>query len=505
MNIKNCNSKTIFFFISIFYAAANIIWWKLNTPVFPYDSSALHFNDIFESGWLFFNAPLITWIIKIMFYVFGKEYFDLIVIFVNYIFFLIALYYIYKLGVVLKDKETGIISIILFALVPAIYGMSRQYGGLEYHLITAITFNIYCLIRTNHFTNRKWSLIYGISIGLGMLIKDEFLAYFFIPFAYIIFCSFFENINKNKTANILLSVISACLTAGFHYFRQPIIQKVLTDFCKNPVETIFSFDNMRAMTTGLWENLLSPPIFIIFLAGLIWYLFKYKGSYKYLMLLWIFFPWLAIILMPHYKLPEYGAGFIPAMVLIASLYLSSIKQKYIKKTLISLLIVICSLQYLYFSYAADSSLFNLKYTYKNHTVKYFDLAYRNIIYKPSLGVQFKHLTNYLNTRYPNKSFYLLDRYSGDNQMLYTLFCLNDIPCVYNLDYFSGKIPDMVISIYKKSPHNVLLENYIPEDKFLYENVLIIQEDVNKNFQIIEDITNVYFFKVVILERINKDS
>ena len=44
-----------------------------------------------------------------------------------------------------------------------------------------------------------------------------------------------------------------------------------------------------------------------------------------------------------------------------------------------------------------------------------------------------------------------------------------------------------------------------EDKFLYENVLIIQEDVNKNFQIIEDITNVYFFKVVILERINKDS
>jgi hypothetical protein len=109
MNIKNCNSRTIFFFISIFYAAANIIWWKLNTPVFPYDSSALHFNDIFESGWLFFNAPLITWIIKIMFYVFGKEYFDLIVIFVNYIFFLIALYYIYKLGVVLKDKETGII------------------------------------------------------------------------------------------------------------------------------------------------------------------------------------------------------------------------------------------------------------------------------------------------------------------------------------------------------------------------------------------------------------
>ncbi|MDD5102300.1 MAG: glycosyltransferase family 39 protein, partial [Endomicrobiaceae bacterium] len=155
--LKISNTKIIFIVIAIWYAVGNFIWWQINTPIIPYDIAARHFLDIFTEGYLFYNAPLLTYIMRFMFYIFGKEYFDLIIIFINYIFFLIPLYFIYKIGTELKDKETGNIAMILFAMVPAIYGMSRQYGHQDYHIIAAIAFNIYCLIKTDHFKNLKWS------------------------------------------------------------------------------------------------------------------------------------------------------------------------------------------------------------------------------------------------------------------------------------------------------------------------------------------------------------
>ena len=121
------SSLIIFFIISIWYLIGNIIWWKINTPIIPQGICALHFFDAFQNSWLYsLNAPLITWIIKGIFYVFGKEYFDLQIIILNYFFFLIALCFMYKIGLELKDKETGNIAMILFALTPAVYGLSRQ-------------------------------------------------------------------------------------------------------------------------------------------------------------------------------------------------------------------------------------------------------------------------------------------------------------------------------------------------------------------------------------------
>jgi 4-amino-4-deoxy-L-arabinose transferase-like glycosyltransferase len=338
----------VFFAIAVIYAIGNFIWWQMNTPIIPMHISALHFLDILREGWLFRNAPLLTWIMRGMFYIFGKEYYDLIVIFVNYIFFLIPLYFIYKIGVELKDKETGNIAMILFALVPAIYGMSRQYGHKDYHIIAGITFNIYCLIKTDYFKNRKWAIWYGISVGLGLMIKDSFLAYFFIPFAYIVIVGLKEKTDKTKIINILTAIALGCLIAGWHYFKIDIIKKIWYEPVTETVP-VFIFDSLRVMTIGLWEDLLSPPIFIIFIIGLIFFIWKYRGKYKYIILLWFFVPWSIIMLMPHHKLPEYGVGFIPAIILISVIWISNMKYKYIKKIIFLLLIVVGILQYVNFS------------------------------------------------------------------------------------------------------------------------------------------------------------
>lgn len=53
-NIKILNEQfVIFIAIAVFYALGNFIWWLINTPIIPTGYSALHFNDIFNSGFYF--------------------------------------------------------------------------------------------------------------------------------------------------------------------------------------------------------------------------------------------------------------------------------------------------------------------------------------------------------------------------------------------------------------------------------------------------------------------
>ncbi|MBR3628444.1 MAG: glycosyltransferase family 39 protein [Elusimicrobia bacterium] len=358
MKIFQKNSPfLIFIIIAVLYCIGNFIWWYFNTPIFPNDDSAVHFNDIFRTGYFYYNAPLITWIMKAMFFVFGTQYFDLQIIFVNYIFFLIALYFIYKIGLELKDKETGNIAMVLFALTPAIYQLSRQYGHQEYHVMIAMIPNIYCLIKLNNFKNTKWSILYGLTVGLGLLVKDEFLPYFFTPWLYVVIRSLIEKTEKKNTINILLTILIGALISGCHYFRTEIINKVLYDSTADSV-SVFSFDSLRVTTTGLSEYLLSPPIFILFIAGLIWFIYKYKNRNKWIILLWFVVPWMMITFMPHYKLPEYCLGFVPAIILISSVFITNITNiKNIKKSLVLFIIIIYSFQYIYFVYSKNDFIF----------------------------------------------------------------------------------------------------------------------------------------------------
>ena len=128
-------SKILFFIISLFYAITNYIYWILNTPIIPYNVDALHFMDVFRQNILYYNAPLIPTIIKSSFYWLSPKYFDLIIIFVNYIFFLAGLYCIYQIGKLISSIKTGQISMILFSLTPAVYSLSRFYGRQDYHVM----------------------------------------------------------------------------------------------------------------------------------------------------------------------------------------------------------------------------------------------------------------------------------------------------------------------------------------------------------------------------------
>ena len=444
---KKITDKTfiIFTVISFIYAIGNFVWWQLNTPVIPSNISAVHFFDIFNSGWLFNNAPLLTYIMRFMFSVFGKEHYDLIIIFVNYIFFLIPLYFIYEIGKELKDKETGNMAMILFALSPAVYGLSRQYGHQDYHIMAAITFNIYCLIKSDYFRDRKWSVIYGASVGLGLMVKDSFTAYFFVPFAYAVFVSLKVESDAVKFKNIATAVIIGSLIACCHYFRPVIIDKIIREPVIRQV-SVFSFENLRVMTIGLWEELLSLPVFIVFIVGLVYFIRKYFSKNKNLILLWFTVPWLIIMFMPHSKISEYGAGLIPATALIGAVFINSFKNKLYKK-IIAVFIIISGV-FLYFDFSYRTAHF-LNFNIIGRDIKYFNG--RLMCYDKKDSEFASKTVQYLNQFYKNNSL-----------------CIEDCPMLYCCDkYF------MIASLMKLKGFD-LLDGYVKDErKVLNRDILII--------------------------------
>jgi len=363
--------------------------------------------------------------------------------------------------------------------VPAVYGMSRQYGHQDYHIIAGITFNIYCLIKSDYFRDRKWTIWYGISVGLGLMIKDAFLAYFFVPFVYIVIAGLRDKFEKRKIINILITIAISSLIVGWHYFRPGIIQKIWYEPVTDVFYPIVSFESIRVTTIGLWEELLSPPFFIIFIIGLVYFVRKYHDKYKIVILLWFFVPWSIITFMPHSKLIEYCMGFIPAIILISSFFITSLNKIYIKKIILILLIIIGFLQYVDFSYGSAINLFNMQFKYKNNMIQYYNKNSPLILYNQKESKLVLNLMKYLKDNYQDNTFYVEEFCEIDSASIAAQMYLNNMYCIrgnYNTEDVLSS--DIIIIIGK--PKTIQKTVQLKINKMLKNNVnaKMITETIN---------------------------
>ena len=192
-------------------------------------------------------------------------------------------------------------------------------------------------------------------------------------------------------------MIVGLIICGCHYLRYPIILKILTD--SNAQQVPLTFETTRCLTVGLWEELLSPPIFILLVIGAIWFILKYKNKYnKFLLLLWFFIPYLAILLMKHFKSVEYCLGFVPALILIVSIFLSDINKKIKKKVVISIVIILL-IQYVDFSYTKNINMFYEPIRIFKHDIYYYRIKATD--FKKEYVVVNKDIIDFLKKFYPD--------------------------------------------------------------------------------------------------------
>jgi 4-amino-4-deoxy-L-arabinose transferase-like glycosyltransferase len=107
---------------------------------------------------------------------------------VNVIYMTIALAATYGIGRRWGGRWLGLVSVALLSIFPMFYAMSR-YFYLEFALAAMVTLNVYLLLATEGFRRRGVSLLFGLSLGLGLLTKRTSAVFLIGPVIAVVLAS----------------------------------------------------------------------------------------------------------------------------------------------------------------------------------------------------------------------------------------------------------------------------------------------------------------------------
>jgi len=378
--------KISFFILSgivCFYLINNFIWLRQNTypggpDEFAHLCFALRFlNSIFYSGVTFPQCfiyetghwpPFYHLSSLLVSPILGTSHLALVMI--NTVYLLILSISIYFIGLKLFDKTTGLLAAGLISMYPAIFRYSRVFGP-DFALTAMVCLSICLLLYSDYFRNKKFSLLFGISLGIGMLTKWTFILFLIGPLGYILFRTFLSASVKNKQQrflNISFSLTLGILIAALWYL--PAFSRVIwrtkmffwlinyQDFSvSHPERALFNkLGGVFSYLRFLNNEQISFLGFISFLGGLFIYSLKCKG--KLFLLLWCIIPYFTLSLSSH-KEARFLMPLLPAVALITAGGIQKIISKRVKLSLWIAIFLILLVQFFDVSYNQNR---------KNHTI-----------------------------------------------------------------------------------------------------------------------------------------
>lgn len=170
----------------IFHAINNWIWLSKNVMIRGWDRIGALVNSLYYHQTLselslkaLFNAtiqdairpPLFGMSMAAMYKLFGVS--TDVAVMVNVLYWLILLAACYGIGTKLGGKRLGMLAAVLVALVPMVFAMSR-YSYFEFSLAALTAASVYLLLASDRFERRGASMLLGVALGLGALIKRTF-------------------------------------------------------------------------------------------------------------------------------------------------------------------------------------------------------------------------------------------------------------------------------------------------------------------------------------------
>src|SRR3989339_217193 len=424
--------------ILVFYLLGNFIWLKKQNAEYivepchgGYFQETMNVYDVIKNfdaeglkSYIKYGeyAPLNLIFSAIILLVTGKSYIALILI-LNLLYFGIALFFTYELGKLILNEQAGLLSALFMAMFPAVYGLSRMYC-LDFALIPAVVFSVYSLFKTDYFTSRKRSVIFGISVGIGMLIRYSFGAFILGPCVCIILASLRGRRDKKVLINVGIALTAGLILSGYRYFNARTLIRVIADpFSENLRGPWYTFANLRIYTLGIFERQLSIPFFLLFIAGIIkFFSGKLHKDIKLAFLFWLAIPWLILVFMPHFKRTPFIIPYLPAIAVISAAGLENIKRK-TKSFLLSVIFIAALIQYFDFSFGTGPGLYKLKIKLgEEKEISYYLVGGENeevIYFKSRRKEAMDKIKQILNAR--GRNFKLLLLPSGSHNLDYCSF------------------------------------------------------------------------------------
>ena len=305
-----------------YLCAANLVWISLDTrpPFWDMANHQRYALQVYESiggnglrgvvaalGLTEFYPPLYHFIVAGFYAVAGLNVDSAAL--ANLPAILILLLSTYGTGRSVMSPWTAAVAGIVVSFYPLMLWLSRE-TLIDYWLTAMTALAIWLLTRTSGFSDRNWSVAFGICCGLGMLTKWTFPFFVGLPFLWLA---------RHRWKHALVAAVIAAAIAAIWYVPAIPAMRALSTI--NAAGAAAEGDPSRLSWQAVvfyWRALegyqLFLPLFVLFLAGA-WSLAR-NFEYSWMpIVLWAAGGWLSLLLLQN-KDPRYSAPLLPAIALI---------------------------------------------------------------------------------------------------------------------------------------------------------------------------------------------
>ncbi len=316
-----------------------------------------------------YRPPLFMLTSLPFYFVFGKS--TDVAVMTNFVFLAIMLFSVYGIGKRIHSHEAGLLASFIISTFPILFGLSRSYW-LDFPVTAMVCLSMYILLMTDYFSSRKYSLLFGISAGLGMLTKWTYFVYMTGPLLFFLIPSFKMSQNRNKTRmnslpNVAISILVCIAVASFWYIPNGMdvasklfglsvgisgeeatrFQQLGESFGPSGIFNVKSFTYYAGKLVNDQIDLFYALLLVLFT----FFLLKKGNREVRWILMWIIISVVAFTLIKN-KTARNTVPMLPAVGLIISLGIMELKSAGLRKIAISIILLAGLVQYAVTSYGS---------------------------------------------------------------------------------------------------------------------------------------------------------
>lgn len=353
----------------LFHSVCN--WYILSrhrTPLYgdtaPYLHSSLKVNTLLERGHVrdaleVFGkfGPFIFYVSQPFLFLLGRSLPAALVL--NDLFLGLLLLGVFLLGKELFSEKTGLLSAFLISFYPGVFGQTRVYL-MDFPMAAFVCLDLYLLLRTRHFEDRRFSSLLGLSMGLSALTKPQFIVYLLGPLIVVLLSrgslSLHDSRMKERIRNLLLVVLVSAGLYSLWLFKSPYLT------LKEPTWSIPA----RATSVEAW---MSNTVFylnqmaeyqLLYIFGILFFCAfvcllvsrSHARETKLLLVSFIAVPYLFFTFIVRYnKDPRFILPLAICAALVSSELIISFRRNSLKKAAIVCCVIVAIAQFFLLSFA----------------------------------------------------------------------------------------------------------------------------------------------------------
>lgn len=252
------------------------VWWRTLDARSPHWDMAKHLGDSlvyrdafsltdplpFLWGYLYY-PPLVSWVTDAFYAVTGSEEMWVAVL-SNVVWIAVLVFATYEIGKTLWNERVGLLSVVFVVTTPMLVTAFKEYL-VDAPLTAVVALALYLLIRANGFSSRKYSMLFGVACGFGLLVKWTFPLGLAFPVVQAMAVALHESRQRRTFAPLLNLAGAGALTfavAGTWYVHNFISLADNLDAYTGPRPGAPGRGSLGSVLWYFW-NLLDRQLFLV--------------------------------------------------------------------------------------------------------------------------------------------------------------------------------------------------------------------------------------------------